>query len=200
MDLKIKATLSQDPEFERKVMQVADSVKGLGWLSVLTVVVECNGFAIFENTRQLTSFAGYDVVENQSGKRAGKTRMSKKGNAHIRRVLYFPAINVVRFQIGTFYQLQQRIEERTKIYMKANVAVQRKLLLLIYVLWKKDEAFSHDYHLSNQEPISLSPLSNHPDGQTKVEKVKKQSSPPEQATLDGHQYTEAPEVLFPAQI
>jgi len=39
----------------------------------------------FKNQRQLVSFAGYDVIENSSGKHRGKTKISKKGNAHIRR-------------------------------------------------------------------------------------------------------------------
>ena len=30
--------------------------------------------------------------------------------------------------------------------MKANVAVQRKLLVLIYTLWKKNERFDENYH------------------------------------------------------
>ncbi|MCA1760209.1 MAG: IS110 family transposase, partial [Bacteroidales bacterium] len=34
---------------------------------------------------------------NQSGKHVGKTKISKKGNAHIRRILHMPALNVVNF-------------------------------------------------------------------------------------------------------
>ena len=52
----------------------------------------------FANQRQLVSYAagppgGYDVVENQSGNRSGKTRISKKGNSRIRRILHLPAFN-----------------------------------------------------------------------------------------------------------
>ncbi len=195
LDKKIKTTLAKDPEFERKVLQIANSIKGLGWLSVLVVVAECNGFALFNNVRQLTSFAGYDVLENQSGKRAGKTRMSKMGNAHIRRTLYFPAINVVRHRTGWFYQFHYRILKRTTIYKKANVAVQRKLLCLIYALWKKNEAFVQNYPY-HQESISLSPLSPSPEAPSSAEGQTK-SSPQKQATQDEHQYAEAPEALFP---
>ena len=49
------------------------------------------------NQRQLVSYAGYDVIENQSGNRSGKTRISKKGNSRIRRILHLPAFNAVRF-------------------------------------------------------------------------------------------------------
>lgn len=75
-----------------------------------------------ENKRQLTSYCGYDVIENQSGKRVGKTRISKKGNSHVRRALYFPAINVVRFHVTPFENLFDRVATRTGIYKKGNVA------------------------------------------------------------------------------
>jgi transposase len=47
----------------------------------------------FPNQRNLVSYAGYDLVENQSGTRSGKTRISKQGNHRIRRVLHLPAFN-----------------------------------------------------------------------------------------------------------
>ncbi|MCD8264294.1 MAG: IS110 family transposase [Tannerellaceae bacterium] len=33
---------------------------------------------MFNSVAQLVSYAGYDVVENQSGKRVGRSRISKK--------------------------------------------------------------------------------------------------------------------------
>jgi hypothetical protein len=45
-----------------------------------------------------------------------------------------------------FLNLYNRVYERTKFKMKAYTAVQRKLLILIYTLWKKNEAFKNDIH------------------------------------------------------
>lgn len=116
-------------------------IKGVKVLTVATVVAETNGFAAIENKRQLCSYAGYDVVENQSGKHVGRTKISKKGNARIRRVMHLAALNAVRYQGGVFKALYERVYARTGIKMKGYVAVQRKLLQLIYHLWKKNEAF-----------------------------------------------------------
>lgn len=74
------------------------AIKGVGIKTVATLTAETNGFLLFNNTRQLASFAGYDTVENQSGRQVGKTRISKKGDSHIRRILHMPALNVVRHQ------------------------------------------------------------------------------------------------------
>lgn len=122
-------------------------IKGVGMLTFSVIVAETNGFELFENQRQLVSYAGYDVVENQSGNRKGKTRISKKGNSHIRRALHMPALITVKNNEPVFKNLYERIYDRTGIKMKAYVAIQKKLLCMIYALWKKDKAFEPDYHI-----------------------------------------------------
>lgn len=136
----IEETLRKDPALWAKV-EAINSIKGLGLISIATVIAETDGFALFENQAQLVSYSGYDVVKNQSGKRQGNTQISKKGNSRIRRILFMPAFSVVRYNIRPFSDLYDRVYKRTLVKMKAYVAVQRKLLILIYTLWKKGEKF-----------------------------------------------------------
>lgn len=126
-------------------------IKGVSTLTIATVVAETGGFALFKNIPQLVSYAGYDVVENESGKHSGKTKISKRGNGRIRRCLYFPALSVVRYNVPPFVGLYERIYERNKIKMKGYVAVQKKMLIMIYTLWKKDEPFNEN---QNQDQTS----------------------------------------------
>lgn len=145
LDVEIKKIIDEDQELARKINMICDSVSGLGLISVATVVAETGGFALFTNAKQLTSYAGYDVIENQSGKRVGKTKISKQGNSHIRRVLFMPAFCMVRYDVGNFKNFFIRILKRTGVKMIAYVAVQRKLLCLIYALWKYDKPFDPQY-------------------------------------------------------
>ncbi|RAJ90817.1 transposase IS116/IS110/IS902 family protein [Larkinella arboricola] len=126
------------------------AIKGLGLLSIATLIAETNGFEGFDNQRQLVSYAGYDVVENQSGKRVGKTRISKKGNSHIRRILHLPAFNAVRYGEPACQSLFERVYGRSGIKMKGYVAVQKKLLLLVYTLWKSEAAYDPMYSTQQQ--------------------------------------------------
>jgi transposase len=119
-------------------------IKGVGLMTFSVITAETNGFELFTSHTQLTSYAGYDVTENQSGNKNGKTRMSKKGNSHIRRVLHLPAFTAVKHE-PTFKKFFDRIFANTHIKMKAYVAVQRKLLCLMYTLWKKDVEFDPMY-------------------------------------------------------
>lgn len=126
-------------------------IKGLGKLSLAVIIAETNGFSLFEKVGQVVSYSGYDVIENQSGKHVGKTRISKQGNGRIRRILHMPAFNVVRLKQKPFYDLYRRIYDRNKIKMKAYTAVQKKLLVLIYFLWKKDVPYDPCYQQTSRE-------------------------------------------------
>ena len=143
--------VNQDALLKQRVEKLT-AIKGLGLLSVATLISETNGFEGFDNQRQLVSYAGYDVVENQSGKRVGKTRISKKGNSHIRRMLHLPAFNAVRYGEPACQSLFERVYSRSGIKMKAYVAVQKKLLLLVYTLWKSEAAYDPLYFSQQQKP------------------------------------------------
>lgn len=156
---KIIKHIKSDKNIEEKANQMA-SIKGVGILTVAVLLAETNGFVLFENCRQLVSYAGYDVVENQSGKRSGKTKISKKGNSHIRRALFMPAFSVITYEIKPFSDLFNRTFENHKIKMKSYVAVQKKLLVIMYSLWKKEVSFTDNFIETNtkeweQESASL---------------------------------------------
>lgn len=140
----ISLHIQSDAVVAEKVKHLT-AIKGVGELSVAIVLAETNGFALFDSIAQVVSYAGYDVVENQSGKHVGKTKISKKGNSHIRRSLHMPALSVVRWKVKPFLLLYERTYARHGIKMKSYVAVQKKLLALMYTLWKKNEAFNENY-------------------------------------------------------
>ena len=167
-------------------------IKGIGIYSLATIVAETNGFELFNNERQLASYAGYDVIENQSGKKTGKTRISKKGNSHIRRILHLPSLNVVKFGEKKFVDIYNRIMSRNTKKKIAYVAIQRKLLALIYTLWKKNQTYIPDYKAisGNDESKVLFPVG--------FEKATKKSNLLKiEVAQDELPYNESSEVLFP---
>lgn len=184
---EIEKCLEGDKLLADKTKKI-ETIKGVGKLTIASLIAETNGFLMFRNQRQLVSYAGYDVVENQSGKRNGKTKISKKGNSHIRRVLHMPAFNVVKYDQGGFRELYERVFQRTGMKMKSYTAVQRKLLVLIYTLWKKDEVFDQSYYRTSgndeQKPLFSQ----------QIDKTKK--IPDESGTLDELLYNESQEALF----
>lgn len=120
------------------------SIPGVALLTAVIIVAETDGFAAITSIKQLTSYAGMDIQIAESGKWKGHTKISKKGNSYIRKALYFPAFCKIKHDknTGHFYQ---RLAEKKGKRMIAAVAVQRKLLALMYTLWKKEEMFTNNY-------------------------------------------------------
>lgn len=155
LESRIENIVNNDVVLKERFEQIC-RIKGLGIQTLAVIVAETDGFVLMENQSQLVSYAGYDVVENQSGKHVGKTRISKKGNSHIRRALHMPALNMVRYDQAPFAALYERIFDKSKIKMKGYTAIQKKLLVIIYTLWKKKEAYNPN-HLKISSDVELAP-------------------------------------------
>ena len=81
--------------------------------------------------------------------------------------------------------------------MKAYVAVQKKLLVVIYTLWKKEKAFQSDFNniSGNVESRALFPLAHEVLKSSEV--IKKIVPQLSSTTQDGHRYKVSSEALFP---
>ncbi|MGB3019436.1 MAG: IS110 family transposase [Ignavibacteria bacterium] len=143
VEKQIVELVKSDKELNEKINTVA-SINGVGFMTVAKIVSETSGFALFRNINQITSYAGYDIIQNESGKHKGKTRISKKGNGHIRSALYMPALSAIKYneKLKQFYERLCKTKANKRI---ALIAVARKLLILIFCLWKKNEKFIQNY-------------------------------------------------------
>ncbi|MCB0478967.1 MAG: IS110 family transposase [Crocinitomicaceae bacterium] len=143
--------LIEREDWLREKMERIQTIKGVGLMAAAVVIAETMGFKMIRNRKQLVSYAGYDVVERQSGTSVvGKTRISKKGNRHIRRALHFPALAASRFDEhhkNIYNRINERNDYQTK--MVGAVALQRRLLLMIYALWKSDQVYDPQYQKSS---------------------------------------------------
>lgn len=152
IEKEIEICVKKDEDMFERLSNVC-TIKGVGLISAAIVIAETHGFSLFSSIPQLVSYAGYDVVENQSGNRVGKTKISKKGNSRIRAALHFPALCAVRNEpnLKAFYE--RIIERNPKIKMIGYVAVQRKLLVLIYTLYRKNVSYNPLYEQQKEQSL-----------------------------------------------
>ena len=102
------------------------------------------------------------MVENQSGKHNGKTKISKKGNSRIRRAMFMPAFQAVTYHVKPFSNLFNRTFEKHGLKMKSYVAVQKKILTTLFALWKNNTSFEENFQptISKEKELELpSPVS-----------------------------------------
>ena len=120
------------------------TIPGVGFITAIVVIAETHGFALITSIKQLVSYAGLDIRIRESGKWKGKPKITKKGNVQIRKALYFPSYTSIKYS-ETSARFYERLFRKKGKSMIAATAVQRKLLGLIYTLWKNDTIFVENY-------------------------------------------------------
>ena len=148
----LKTSVALDDILQEKIDNVC-TIKGVGFITAIGIVAEYNGFILFKNRNQVVSYAGYDVVLIDSGTSIkGKPKISKKGNSYVRQLLYMGAMSAA-IHDNHHKNYYSRIVDKTGIKMKANVAIQRKLLLLIYTLFTNNVAYDPLHFLKVQKRL-----------------------------------------------
>jgi transposase len=135
--------VSKDSQLAEKLGYLK-SIPGVSFITAITVIAETFGFSLIENSKQLVSYCGYDVVLKESGTYKGQTRISKKGNKHIRAVLHMPSMTAIRLN-PTLKPFYERLKPKKIKPIVALVAVQRKMLVLMYSLWKNNQYYDAKY-------------------------------------------------------
>jgi transposase len=146
MEIKkeLLALSRQDTQVQQSVKLLC-TITGVGLLTATTVLAETNGFELIRNKRQLTSYAGLDVKEKQSGTSVkGKAHISKRGNRYLRKAMHLPALAAIRHD-DRFKAIFARLVSKHGIKMKAVVAVQRKLLEMMYIIYKNNTPYDKKY-------------------------------------------------------
>ena len=149
--LEINKLIKIDEEVQRNVLLIC-TIPGIGLLTAAIILGETNGFNLIRNKKQLTSYAGLDVREKQSGTSVkGKSSISKRGNKLLRKAMHLPALSALQ-RNERFKAIFIRIVSKTGLKMKGVVAIQRKLLELSFTVYKTQTPYDKDYFKRN-EPI-----------------------------------------------
>lgn len=150
--LELAALVKQDEQLAQQVKTIC-SLTGVRLLTAAIVLAETNGFELVRNKRQLASYAGFDVKEKQSGTSIkGKAKISKKGNRYLRKAMHMPALCAIRYD-QHFKAVFVRLVSKHGIKMKAVVAIQRKMLEMIYTLYKTGTQYDKNYFQNKNERI-----------------------------------------------
>jgi transposase len=117
------------------------SVCGIAETTALQLLGELLVLPADMTARQWVAHSGLDVRHVNSGTSVHKVpRISKQGNAHLRRILYMPALVAIRHEphVRAFYD---HLLAAGKLPMQAVIAVMRKLLHAIWGMLKTNTDF-----------------------------------------------------------
>ena len=143
----IRKHINSHPGLKQQT-QLLDSIPGIAETTAALLLSEITDIKQYRSARQVAAYAGLVPRERQSGSSVrGRTRLSKIGNARLRRALYFPAITALR--CSPFFQAWAKgLAERGKSKMSVICAVMRKLLHVAYGVLKSEKPFDPQWSKS----------------------------------------------------
>jgi transposase len=118
----------------KKDIEILTSVKGVGETTAMNFLVEIGAdITLYDNDKKLIAAAGLDPSTYQSGKYEGASRISKRGNRHLRRLLWLMTRRVVTSNPSfRAYFFKRRSEGLA--YKKAVLATAHKLVRVLFAL------------------------------------------------------------------
>ena len=128
------------PDYQRLT-----SVPGNGPINALTILAEAGDLRRFGHHRQFLKFCGMDLATIQSGTFRGQTKLSKYGNARLRRTLWMAGQVAILQRANSFRDKFERYitkdRHNTHLRRKAYTTIAAKVARTMHGIIKYGEPY-----------------------------------------------------------
>lgn len=125
--------LAEHPDYRR-----LRQLPGVGPIIALTILAEAGDLRRFGHSRQFLKYCGFDLATHQSGQFRGQSKLSKHGNARLRRAFWMAGQVAVRQRENSFRDKYRRYIARDPLdrdlNRKALTAVAAKMARVAHAL------------------------------------------------------------------
>jgi transposase len=132
--------LSASPDY-----QLLTSIPGIGPINAMTILAEAGDLRRFQHHRQFLKFCGMDLATVQSGMFRGQSKISKYGNARLRRTLWMAGQTAVLKRTNSFRDKFERYiaQDRHNPHLrrKAYTAIAAKMARIVHAVVKHGEPY-----------------------------------------------------------
>ena len=115
-------------------------IPGIGPINAMTIIAEAGDLRRFHHHRQFLKFCGLDLATQQSGVFRSQTKLSKFGNARLRRTLWIAAQVAIRQRNNSFRDKYERYIARDRdnpdLKRKALTAITAKMARVVHAVIK----------------------------------------------------------------
>jgi transposase len=140
----IQEHINQHEELKR-MQNLLVTIPGIGKLTAAKLLGEIRNILDFQSARQLAAYAGLTPRNFLSGTSVHKkSRLSKTGNANLRKALFMPAIVATKYN-PIVHSFCVRLSESGLRPMEVIGAAMRKLLHLVFGILKTGRPFDPNY-------------------------------------------------------
>ena len=141
---QIADRIKNDPDLKVK-KDLLKSIPGIGEATIAAILAELPMFERCDRVQKVVAFIGLAPRQFISGSSLkGKPRLSKIGNARLRKALFMPALVSIQCNpvIQAFYHRLKEKEKNGKVIV---CAIMRKLVHLIFGILKSGRPFDPNY-------------------------------------------------------
>ena len=142
---QIKDHIDRHPDLKQQC-QLLESIPGIGKRTATKLLAEIENISQYRSARQVAAYAGLTPRNNRSGTMRGQTRLSKTGNARVRKALFLPAM-VAKRHNPVVRSFCQRLAQHGKNKMQLVGAAMRKLIHIAFGVLKSGKVFDPDHEL-----------------------------------------------------
>lgn len=126
-------------------LKIITSIDGINTKTAAPFLAELGDLSNYQSYKKVIAFAGVDPSIHQSGKFQGNSKISKRGNRHLRRVIYLMTFCAIRME-GPFKRYFQKRKSEGLPFRKALFATAHKLIRVIFAMLKKRTYFMADQY------------------------------------------------------
>jgi transposase len=138
--------IDRHPDLKQQ-SQLLESIPGIGKRTAAKLLGEIENIGQYKSARQVAASAGLTPKNHRSGKWRGKTRLSKTGNARVRKALFLPAM-VAKQHNPIVRSFCQRLARNGKNKMQILGAAMRKLIHIAFGVLKSGKRFDPNFEMS----------------------------------------------------
>jgi transposase len=114
-------------------LTILTSIRGIATKTAAPFLAELGNYQDFKSYKKVLAFAGLDPTTHQSGKFEGMSMISRRGNRHLRKVIYNMTFCVVRYA-GAFRDYFFKRKREGLPFRKALLATAHKLVRTIFAM------------------------------------------------------------------
>lgn len=142
LQAEIRATERLMRHYAPDTQALLRSIPGIGETTAAALVAFIGDIHRFSSPEKLTAYIGLDCRVHESGTSIhGKGYLTKRGNKYLRHILFNAAFIARRYNPALrTYHTKKLVEG--KHYFSALCAVERKLVHLIYAVWKRGTPYT----------------------------------------------------------
>jgi transposase len=143
IEQQINDHVDRHPDLKQQC-QLLESIPGIAKRTATKLLAEIEDISQYKSARQVAAYAGLTPRNNRSGTLRGQTRLSKTGNARVRKALFMPAI-VAKQHNPVVRSFCQRLAGHGKNKMQLVGAAMRKLIHIAFGVLKSGQVFDPDH-------------------------------------------------------